>query len=206
MKHHRGRSDRCALGARKVSRKRCLGHPCRVELPSGRGRRVGLFALCLLGAVSAGCVDDVRVLGDERARLACEQAASIAAPPVGCNVVQLESREPWGCAIDQGFGVVETRAGSWVRITRASDRPATLRLTLRSLAAAECDGGLPSPCELIVHAGPTPCSCEAGRYASYVVPAVGVPIEIELFDLETDVLLQPFGALFEVAVCDASMP
>lgn len=184
-----------------------MGHPSRVKLPSGRGRLFGPLALCLLGAASAGCVDDVRILGDERARRACEQATSIAAPPVGCNVVELESREPWGCALDQGFGIVETRAGSWVRITRASGRRATLRLTLLSVAAAECDGGLPSPCELIVHAGgATPCSCEAGSYASYGAPAVGVPLEIELFDLETDVLLQPFCALFEVAVCDAAMP
>lgn len=193
------------LGARRrslVSRTGALRHHPIVAAPSSRATSAFLALSIALGA-SPGCVDEVRVLGDERARQACEGALGLAAPSFGCSVVQVTSREPWGCAIDQGFGIVETRAGSWVRIARTSDRPATLRLTLLSGAPAECDGGAPVPCDLVVRSGAgTPCSCELGRYASYPVPPMGVPLEIDLFDVETEVLLQPYGATFEVAVCD----
>lgn len=172
-------------------------------------RSPGLALALLLVA----CVDDTTVLGDGRAAQACAAAEQILAPPAGCTTVTVLSSDPYGCLrFDPSGGQVDT-AGTWVRVAAAPGRAATVRVTLITSVplctldvgladGALADGGVPScPGEVwMTTGGGTPCTCEPGTIASY---GFDTSIAIPLGAREQQILLQPFGATFEVSVCDA---
>lgn len=170
----------------------------RSALPSG------LLALAL-----AGCVDDTTVVGGGRPQEACAAALTLVAPPAGCTTVEVLSSDPWGCTLfDPRTGFQRDTAGTWVRVQGSPAGDTTLRVRLLSLPSfCALDAGLGDagtascPGEVwTTTGGGTPCSCDPGSVASYGVDGTA-SVSIPLFAPEQDVLLQPFGATFEVSVC-----
>lgn len=165
-------------------------HPCRV------GAR--FLAPVLLALLGSACVDEVHLLDDERARLACEEAQVLALPPSGCTTLVVESNSPYGCS--EGAGIEHD--GSWVRVQSDALRPATLQVQLRSTSTlcTSDAGATPCPSTLYVRVGgAAPCTCEPGTLETY--PLGASTLDLPLFASDQDVLLEPLGAVFELTLC-----
>lgn len=154
---------------------------------------------------SVACVDEARPIDDQQARLACERAIVVTAPALGCNVVRVTSTDPWGCVENDGFGNLVSRPGTWVRVQRSLDRAASLHVTAIDSGTASCDGGVGPSCGLVMRFGGVPCTCAPGTYGTYATPPAGVPLDLDLFDVETELLLQPYGATYDISVCDGPL-
>lgn len=150
-----------------------------------------LVRLVLLLALLSGCVEETLVLGDGRARHACEEAPQLVAPAAGCTTIRVESVSPYGCLEEGVFGTSgRDHAGSWVRLSVPPGQQAALDVTLvdpstSALATLRAYGG-------------TPCACEAGGFTSHPFTT---SIEVVLDTPEEEVLLEPLGATFDVALC-----
>jgi hypothetical protein len=178
-----------------VSRFAFAVHPARVAVRS--------FVVVLAAALSASaCVDEVHLLGDDRARLACEEASVLFLPPSGCTALTVESNSPYGCAERAGRGPSVEHTGSWVRVSGGVTSPAMLHVRLVS-SGARCSGdGGPTSCPATVYVRDSgePCTCEQGTFASYAVTATST-LDLSLHAPDQDVLLEPLGAVFELSLC-----
>jgi hypothetical protein len=151
------------------------------------------------------CVERTLVIGDDRTAQACADAVLVDAPPSGCTTVPVESRSPYGCSLRDPAGHwLEEHAGTWVRLRRPADREATLRIVVLA-GAPVCgpgDGGV-SDCGAaaeLTTTGDAPCACVLGSLERHPL-SVGGATEIPLVSTEQEVLLEPFGATFEVSLC-----
>lgn len=153
----------------------------------------------------SGCVEDTTVIGDERSRLACMDAVPLDAPPFGCTSVVLESRAPYGCSVQDGAGGwVEELAGSWVRLHRATDQEAIVRVTVLDTTGACGPAGCTGAAHLTTF-GTAPCACLLGSLESAPL-ALGETWERTLDAADQEVLLEPLGASFEVSLCTGVAP
>jgi len=181
-----------------VSRIPADGHP--LDVPASR------LAFSLAIAALLGCVEETTVIdGDQRAQLACGEATLLFTPPSGCTTVRVESVSPYGCAVRDFTGMpVDDHVGSWVRLARAADRPATLTVALLSSASVcTLDGGASACPATITFAGVAdpPCACVLGDLETIPI-TIDTPVRYPIFSPARDVLLEPLGASFELTLCD----
>lgn len=158
-----------------------------------------LAATLSLLFLASACVDETLVIGNDRARRACDEAPYAVVPTVGCTTFPLQSTSPYGCVegVGGGTGGLE-HAGSWVHIASGSSG-GTLRVELVS-SSSFCSGdGGTCPATVLVRSGAgSPCTCDVGTFASY---PVGAPLEISLDAPDEEVLFEPLGAAFQVTLC-----
>lgn len=172
--------------------------------PAGHPPAVGVRSLLvvLAAALCGSCVDEVHLLGDDRARMACGEAVLLVMPPSGCTTVRVESNSPYGCTESTGRGGPSTEhTGSWVRVSGAADGSSTVHVTLVSSGTlCSADGGARScPTSVYVRSwGGLPCTCAAGTFGVYPLTT---SIDLSLVAPEQELLLEPLGAVFDVSLC-----
>ncbi len=164
---------------------------------SGRGASSDPVRLAfVLGLLLGACVDDVLVVGDDRAYRACQEATWVPAPPVGCTPVELDSVSPYGCFDET---TATDHAGSWVRISRPAGAASRVSITMLG-PACELDGGTCAAGAYVHASGETPCACEIGS-TTFVPLSLGVATSVPLDAPDEEILLEPLGARFEIMLC-----
>jgi len=157
------------------------------------------WGIAVLLSVAHGCVDQELVIGNDRAQRACNEAADIVAPESGCTTLTVESNSPYGCVENDGV----EHAGTWARLTRQEGLTVSVQISLRSSTAlcAPGDAGVSAcPASATIHASAgAPCTCELGSIETYPIPSSGLQLRMDATDEE--VLLEPLGGVFDVALC-----